>query len=716
MLLRLALLLVATAVLAPLDAAAQSRLPDSAGGATAKPHRRVRLASVVVTATRTAKEIEDVAVPISVVSAEEIERQGALRLGDVLAAVPGLHLFDDHGTGLQVQGFDPDYTLILIDGQPVIGRTSGTLSLNRLTVQGVERVELVRGPSSSLYGSEALAGVVNIITAKPSAGMSGSLSLRGGTYWRSVIAAEAEMGSERSGVRLLVNRYASNGYDMTPDSFAPTIAAFSDWTTDVRAHTDLTDRVRLKLGVRAAIQDQNSAFDSGGARFDNDARRTDWSIHPEAEIRLSNVFRLRTTLYGAQYKTETRHTRQADGALTYSDDFDQRLARAETQVDALWGQRHLTVIGAGLTDERLESTRYAFGGSQPEAQQAYVFLQHEWAPVRAFEINASARFDAHTDYASQVSPKLSVLVRPFEALSLRASLGSGFKAPAFRQLYLNFTNPTAGYSVLGTTLLRDGLQEFVDLGIVDPSSITIDVDAIEPIEAESSSAFNVGATVTPTRWLTASVNAFHNDVENLIDTEIVAFKNSNNPIFSYRNFASVYTRGIEAETTILPLDLLGASASHRAEVRISYQFLQARDREIVDQIEDGVAFARDANNRDIRLSMSDYGGLFGRSPHSTTMQVNYGYVPFDLDASLRMRYRSDYGYVDLDGNQIPYGPNEFVDGYGIVDATLSKTVPTRGSTSARLQVGVDNLFDVTRVTSRFGPMVALVPSQPGRRY
>ncbi|MEM6785562.1 MAG: TonB-dependent receptor plug domain-containing protein, partial [Bacteroidota bacterium] len=296
----------------------------------------VRMSSVVVTATRTAKEIEDVAVPISVVSAEEIERQGAVRLGDVLAAVPGLHLFDDHGTGLQVQGFDPDYTLVLIDGQPVIGRTAGTLSLDRVTVQGVERIELVRGPSSSLYGSEALAGVVNIITSRPNDGWGGTVSLRGGSYRTSDAAADAEVGFERGGVRLLVNRYASDGYDLTPDSFSPTIPAFTDWTTDLRAHVDLTDRVRLRLGVRAAIEDQESAFETDGTRFDDDARRTDWSIHPEAEIRLSDVLRLRTTLYGAQYKTETRYTNQEDGSLFYSDDFDQRLARAETQVDALW--------------------------------------------------------------------------------------------------------------------------------------------------------------------------------------------------------------------------------------------------------------------------------------------------------------------------------------------------------------------------------------------
>ena len=79
------------------------------------------MAPVVVTATRSEKALEDVAVPTTVVMAETMQRQGATRLGDVLATIPGLALFDDHGMGLQVQGFAPDYTLILLDGEPVMG-------------------------------------------------------------------------------------------------------------------------------------------------------------------------------------------------------------------------------------------------------------------------------------------------------------------------------------------------------------------------------------------------------------------------------------------------------------------------------------------------------------------------------------------------------------------------------------------------------------------
>lgn len=118
------------------------------------------LAPVVVTATRAERRAEEVGVPVSVIGRQEIESQGAARMTDLLANQPGLTINTDHGSGLQMRGLGPEYTLILVDGKPIVGRTAGTLDLDRLTTANVERVEIVRGPTSSLYGSDALAGVV----------------------------------------------------------------------------------------------------------------------------------------------------------------------------------------------------------------------------------------------------------------------------------------------------------------------------------------------------------------------------------------------------------------------------------------------------------------------------------------------------------------------------------------------------------------------------
>ena len=82
----------------------------------------------------------------------------------------------------QMQGLDSDYTLILVDGVPLVGRTAGTLDLSRITVGNIKQIEIVKGASSSLYGSEALAGVINIITENPKQGFKGDIDLRTGTF------------------------------------------------------------------------------------------------------------------------------------------------------------------------------------------------------------------------------------------------------------------------------------------------------------------------------------------------------------------------------------------------------------------------------------------------------------------------------------------------------------------------------------------------------
>lgn len=94
--------------------------------------------TVVVTATRTRRDLEEVSLPVNVITAEEVQRAGSMRLDEVLSEQTGLQLVHDHGTGIQVQGFDPDYTLIMIDDSPVIGRSAGTLDLTRISVQHVE--------------------------------------------------------------------------------------------------------------------------------------------------------------------------------------------------------------------------------------------------------------------------------------------------------------------------------------------------------------------------------------------------------------------------------------------------------------------------------------------------------------------------------------------------------------------------------------------------
>src|SRR5690606_1710040 len=141
-----------------------------------------KLGEIVVSATRTNRSVEDLPMPVTVIGQEKIQETGAMRLSEVLREQTGLQVVANHGTGLQLQGLSSDYILILLDGEPLIGRTAGTLDLDRISVSNIDRIEILRGPSSSIYGSEAMAGVVNIITKINQPGLTASVQGRYRTH------------------------------------------------------------------------------------------------------------------------------------------------------------------------------------------------------------------------------------------------------------------------------------------------------------------------------------------------------------------------------------------------------------------------------------------------------------------------------------------------------------------------------------------------------
>ena len=124
------------------------------------------LKEVLITATRTERQLSSLPIPAQIITKESITKSGALRLSDILSEQTGLITVPDFGggEGIQMQGLDAQYVLILIDGVPLVGRSAGTLDLNRISVGNIKQIEVVKGASSSLYGSDALGGVINIIT------------------------------------------------------------------------------------------------------------------------------------------------------------------------------------------------------------------------------------------------------------------------------------------------------------------------------------------------------------------------------------------------------------------------------------------------------------------------------------------------------------------------------------------------------------------------
>jgi outer membrane receptor for ferrienterochelin and colicins len=668
---------------------------------------QMEMAPVVVTATRAERPADEVSVPASVIGQEEIEVQGDARLTDLLAAQPGLTINTDHGSGLQMRGLGPEYTLILLDGEPILGRTAGTLDLDRLTTANVQRVEIVRGPTSSLYGSEALAGVVNLITRAsdgsggegkpPSRTQSGTVGAevrsRYGTHGTVDLSARVHGASGPWQGSAFVDRYRTGGYDLSPGERVPTRPGYVDYTAQARGQYAATATTTLSMRGRLATQGQSYTVgvdDASGTRGDvpytQEFDRLDWNVAPEIEQQLGAGWTLTGTLYGAGYHTDRSLRREADGMLRSESALDQYHGEAEAVLRGAVGTDHLLTVGAGTTVETIDADR-----KEGRRLGGFAFVQDEWSATDAFSLTGSVRLDGNSDYASRLSLKLAARYAPFDRLSLRGSVGSGYKAPAFRQLYLDFTNPQVGYTVLGATEVQAGLERLQEQGRIDeqfrsPAALG------DPIDPETSWAFNVGLTATLWDGATLRLDAYHNEVDNLIDTEPVARKTNDQNVFTYVNRNEVFTRGIEARLTMRPLDGL--------HLQFGYDYLEAKDRQVLEDLEDGTVFRR-VNGRDVQVAPEDYGGLPGRAPHSGTVQVRYTIAPMDLTAGVQGTLRGRTAYADRNGNGIVDVDREYVEPRTLWDVTLSKTVLD----DYTLRVGAENLLDYTnpeRVSSLSG--------------
>ncbi|HAI76208.1 MAG TPA: TonB-dependent receptor [Microscillaceae bacterium] len=653
------------------------------------------LQEAVVTATRAAQNAEMLPIPITVIDQKQIQAMGSLRLNEILQEQTGLAIVNDgHGQGLQMQGFAADYTLILIDGEPLIGRTAGTLELSRLTVHNIKRIEIVKGPSSSLYGSEALAGVINIITEQPSEGIKGQLRTRYGSNNTLDIAGDVSFTHKKLGATIFANRYSTSGYDLSPETVGATISPFQNYTLQGKLNYRLSPQTEFIFSGRLFRQDQESKFLEFGSGdiLVNQGQEQDWNFNPRLVHRFNDKVKMNLHLYATQYNTATQTRQNATGQQVETTFFVQNFQRPELQVEANFGGKHHLVAGSGYIRESVSATRY----DRLQANHSvYGFAQYEFTPNDRWSVIVGARQDYNSLFGGQFSPKLAVLYKPWEWLRLRASVGRGFKAPDFRQLYLNFGNNAVGYSVFGTQELARRIEELQGQGIIQ--DIMVNPTAVGLLKPESSTAFNLDVQVKPTNWFKFSVNFFRNQVQDLIETLPVARKTNGQFVFSYVNIARIVTQGIETELTVRPAKNFTISAG--------YQFLDAFDQQVVDQIAEGSLFTRDlATLASRRLTLADYGGLFNRSRHMANFKIFYENYRYQFNTNVRLIYRGRYGFGDLNGNLILDDAREYVASYYVVNWAFAKQL----GSMFYAQVGIDNLFDFTNTT--------LIPTIPGRIY
>ncbi|UJH66455.1 TonB-dependent receptor plug domain-containing protein [Allomuricauda sp. SCSIO 65647] len=633
------------------------------------------LEEVVVTATRTVRQLSSLPLPVTLISKKQLQQTGVTRLNEILNEQTGIVMTPDAtiggGEGVQIQGIDADYIMVLIDGVPVVGRSSGNLDLSRFAIGNIKQVEVVKGPSSALFGSEALGGVINIITERPkSEKISGQISHRAATFnnQNSTIGLNQRQGD--LGYSFFVDRLSSDGYDLAPDAEGQTINPFFNYTFNGRIFYDASDKLRFFASGRYFLQDFDEPSGTSEERDGNVQLRIDHKLTDKSQFEYE--------FYYTNYVTNVEEVDPVDNEVLFENDFDQKLFRPEIRFNHAFGPNNTLTVGGGYNFETLNRSLFA---EQVSFDSQYVFAQYDFKPLKKLNVIVGARFDNHSEYNSQLSPKLSARYDFNEHWALKGSVGSGFKAPDFRQLFLDFTNSAGGYFVFGKNVEAEAIQRLLDSGEEVNFPNTGPSDLGGTLNAESSVGYNLGISFRKGK-LTSEINFFRNDFKDLIDTYLLA-TTSNRNIFGYLNRQRVYTQGLEADLKFRPLSNLDLSAG--------YQLLFAYDKDKEEAIDNGEVFARNQETLEtIRLERDDYFGLENRSRHTINFKAFYEVPEWDANANLRVVYRSRFGLTDRNGNDLlDELDNAFVDGYALVNLSFGKTFYKH----YQLQVGANNLLD-----------------------
>ncbi len=663
------------------------------------------LTELVVTATRTERKLSNVAVPVQIISRKAITQSGSVRVNDILSEQTGLYITSGgattsagggvFGNGIQIQGLSPDYTLILLDGEPIIGRQGGVIDLSRLSVGNIKKIEIVKGPSSSLYGSEAMGGVVNIITEQALLNRLNA-SFRYGRFNATDANLTAAIKKQKWGLQLFGNLNSSDGFDLDKTAPGQTVDPFGSYTAQVRVNFLPTEKTKISISGRYYDEKQDNYFltqDIGSGStiaITGDGRVTDMNLNPVITQQFNNNLRSSMRFYFSRYEYEQTLLKEEDKTSYYYDFFQQDFYRVENQTDINLPAKNFLSVGAGLVAEKLNTTRYAGKRSN---DIRYAFIQDEWRASEKFTLIGGLRYDDNTAYESRLSPKLAGLYKINDKLRINASYGAGFKAPDFRQLFLNFFNTAAGgYVVYGANEITiSELEQQKQQAII--SDILPKAYELALLKPEISKGFNAGGHYDANEKLSFDLNIFRNDIENLIQVDIIAFRSNAAPVYSYFNVKEAYTQGAEVNSSY--------KINKQFQLQGGYQFLKTADKADLERIKEGSVYTRDLQtNETSQVTKSDYAGLPNRSKHMANAKLFYENEKNGWSASVRVLYRSRWGTYDKDGNGLINRDDEFAKGAALFNVNAAKSF-----NGFRIQAGIDNLFNYKDELN--------LPSQPG---
>lgn len=408
------------------------------------------LRGLVITASPTPRAADAIANHVTILSGERLRAMGVRSIAEALRDVPGVSVVRNGSLGsvtsIFLRGGESDYTLILVDGVQV-NQAGGGFDFAGLTTDNVERVEIVRGPASALYGSDAVAGVIHVITRTGRGAAHATLALEGGSFGRQDWAADLRGGTEGAGYSLSVARRSTDGALALNNGHVNTTASGSvrfrpDEVTQVAVNFRIADReYHFPTDGTGAVVDENSFTFSDEVSAQFSVTRV-LSDHVSLEARLA----VNDTDGGLDDAQDSPRDTLGFFAFSSMDHF-RRVSgelRSHIRLDPL-------VITAGfeVEDERQRSRTESdseFGpsnGRSKSQRQNRAYFLHTTGTASAVSFNVGGRIEDNDRFGQIVSWQAGAAWRAPGVVGtrLRASVGRAIKEPTF------FENFATGFAI-----------------------------------------------------------------------------------------------------------------------------------------------------------------------------------------------------------------------------------------------------------------------------
>jgi len=531
--------------------------------------KTLRSVVTVVSGSRTEELQEESPTKVEAVTRAQMLSTGYERVSDVLQEIPGVLVRRGNTStvgGEQIQGIDSRQVLVLQDGLPVVGARgikSGAVNLNRQTSDRLTRVEVAKGSGSAIYGSDAMGGVINMITREPSTPFEAGVSASGGSL--GMLDIRGDLGGRQGHWTYFFNVGESrlDAYQLIPGSV--TTVGPDTTRRDGLGKLRYQFHPQFSLGFSANAyhnrETGRNASETGPVSgLANDSTQSyalvaDWIVDSATTVQ--------ARAYAARYDENNLTTPIGRPEPPSPSNLNERLQRLDATLSRMFQTRHFVQGGVEWSQNLYRGANRLVGdnaGQQVRMTDGWV--QDKWTVNRILTLTAGGRVTTHSLFGNAVVPKAGAIVKLTDSWILRGSFGLGFRAPDLGQLYFRFANPASFYQVIGNPGLKP----------------------------EHSRTFQAGTLFRQRRYR-LGVTLFRNDIRDLIDSRLVGTPRTaaelnailaeydipaffhpllNRQTFIYMNQSRIYTQGVE----------LDGEFALRRNLRVSgaYTYLNALDR------------------------------------------------------------------------------------------------------------------------------------------